>query len=65
MEYTAPTCATNDFQGFLSDYMKYRQQINGFDHHLSRILNLTFDESNGLDSAFKVSEELQIQRIDY
>ncbi|KAM3917468.1 dynein axonemal heavy chain 11-like [Leptodactylus fuscus] len=40
--------------GFLSDYMKYRQQINGFDHHLSRILNLAFDESNGLESAFKL-----------
>ncbi|XP_072275197.1 dynein axonemal heavy chain 11-like [Pyxicephalus adspersus] len=38
---------------FLSDYTKYRQQINGFDHHLGQILNLAFDESNGLESAFK------------
>ncbi|KAM8934084.1 dynein axonemal heavy chain 11-like [Pelodytes ibericus] len=40
--------------GFLSDYMRYSQQISDFDHHLGRILNLAFEESNGLESAFKV-----------
>ncbi|KAM4697873.1 dynein axonemal heavy chain 11-like [Rhinophrynus dorsalis] len=40
--------------GFLSDYMRYSKQINDFDHHLGRILNLAFEESNGIESAFKV-----------
>ncbi|KAM4626866.1 dynein axonemal heavy chain 11-like [Discoglossus pictus] len=40
--------------GFLSDYMRYNQKINDFDHQLGKILNLTFEESNGLESAFKV-----------
>ncbi|XP_063285477.1 dynein axonemal heavy chain 11-like [Pelobates fuscus] len=40
--------------GFLSDYIKYSQQINDFDHHLGRILNLAFEESSSLESAFKV-----------
>ncbi|XP_031749733.1 dynein heavy chain 11, axonemal [Xenopus tropicalis] len=39
---------------FLVDYVRYSQQINDFDHHLGRILNLAFEESNGLESAFKV-----------
>ncbi|KAG8432457.1 hypothetical protein GDO86_016919 [Hymenochirus boettgeri] len=40
--------------GFLSDYINYCEQINNYDHHLGRILNMAFEESNGLESAFKV-----------
>ncbi|XP_069077648.1 dynein axonemal heavy chain 11-like [Pleurodeles waltl] len=39
---------------FLHDYKRYTQQMNAFDHHLANILNVAFNESNGLDSAFKV-----------
>uniref|UniRef100_A0A8C5QH48 AAA+ ATPase domain-containing protein n=1 Tax=Leptobrachium leishanense TaxID=445787 RepID=A0A8C5QH48_9ANUR len=41
-------------KGFLTDYVKYSQQINDFDHHLGRILNMAFEETNRLESAFKV-----------
>ncbi|XP_075466168.1 dynein axonemal heavy chain 11-like [Ascaphus truei] len=50
-KYNPLDCTNMDF---LSDYMRYRQQINDFDHQLGRILNLAFKESNGLESAFKV-----------
>ncbi|XP_053327234.1 dynein axonemal heavy chain 11-like [Spea bombifrons] len=40
--------------GFLSDFTKYSHKINDFDHHIARILNLAFEESNGLESAFKI-----------
>lgn len=50
-------------QGFLYDYTRYHQQINGFDHHLGQILNLAFDESNGLESAFKVRDLKSIIKL--
>ncbi|XP_043931285.1 dynein axonemal heavy chain 11-like [Protopterus annectens] len=39
---------------FHSDYVRYIEQINDFDQRLGTILNLAFQQSRGLESAFKL-----------